>query len=226
MKFKKLLLITGSFLTIASIQIAQADVLTNYNVVETFYEPMTQPNNSIFTGSFTFDSTTKTISNLTGKLSESMTGDGVNPATMSLVPLTYQLSAKSDGQGGELVTTFALNTTNTFKGGVYAPGNMLTYGNSNAYAMIDVNLSNPTAALTTGQINLLAYADCTPGGMMGKACMTGTTVAGYGTLGSMAGYPVSETITRVSPVPEPTEGALLLSGLGLLGFISARRKSV
>ncbi len=31
---------------------------------------------------------------------------------------------------------------------------------------------------------------------------------------------------EVSPVPEPTEGALLLAGLALLGFIAARRKSV
>jgi hypothetical protein len=35
-------------------------------VIETFYEPQTQPSDSIFTGSFTLDSTTNEISNLTG----------------------------------------------------------------------------------------------------------------------------------------------------------------
>ena len=41
-----------------------------------------------------------------------------------------------------------------------------------------------------------AYADCAPGGMMGAVCMTGTTVAGYGAVGTMSGYPVTQTITR------------------------------
>jgi hypothetical protein len=32
--------------------------------------------------------------------------------------------------------------------------------------------------------------------MMGAICMTGTTVAAYGSVGSMGGYPVSQVITR------------------------------
>jgi hypothetical protein len=62
--------------------------------------------------------------------------------------------------------------------------------------MIFVNTANPTAALTQDQIDKLAYADCAPGGMMGATCMTGTTEAGYGTVGTMSGYPVSQVITK------------------------------
>jgi hypothetical protein len=62
--------------------------------------------------------------------------------------------------------------------------------------MIFVNTANPTAPLTQAQIDKLAYADCAPGGMMGATCMTGTTVAGYGTVGAMSGYPVTLAITR------------------------------
>jgi hypothetical protein len=175
-----------------------AHVLTNYSVTETFYEPMTQPNNSIFTGSFTFDSTTNTLSNLTGLLTESMTG-----IPMTTVALNYQLSAVSDGTGGLLVTTFALNITDTFYGGGFAPGSGsgMYFGypganNGNAYAMIYINVANPLAALSQAQIDKLAYADCTNLGMMGATCMTGTTVAGYGTVGTMSGFPVSQIITR------------------------------
>jgi hypothetical protein len=66
----------------------------------------------------------------------------------------------------------------------------------NAYAVIYINLANPTAALTQAQIDKLAYADCTMLGMMGATCMTGTTVAGYGLIGTMSGFPISQTITK------------------------------
>ena len=194
---------------------ASADIITNFNVMETFLEPDTQPKNSMFIGSFTLNSTTNTVSNLHGILSESMTGGAVAYPndTMTWLPLNNQLSsvpATLGGVNGLLVSTFLLNTTNTFSantafGGTdgWSPGtgSGLYYGfpgtnPGNAYARIFVNTANPTEALSQAQIDKLAYADCAPGGMMGATCMTGTTVAGYGTLGSMSGYPVSQTITK------------------------------
>ncbi|HQR29511.1 MAG TPA: fibronectin type III domain-containing protein, partial [Anaeromyxobacteraceae bacterium] len=48
-------------------------LLRFYTVVETFREPMTQPNDTIFTGSFTFDATNKVVSGLVGSLTQAMT---------------------------------------------------------------------------------------------------------------------------------------------------------
>lgn len=188
------------------------DVISTYNVVETFYEPDTQPNNSIFVGSFIFNATTGAVSNLHGSLSESMTGgaNGYPTDTMTWLPLNNQLSALYyPTLGGMLVTTFMLPTTNTLStaggGNGWAPGSGFShyYGYpttasnpGNAYAMIFVNTANPTEALTQAQIDKLAYVDCAPGGMMGGTCMTGTTVAGYGRIGSMSGYPLSQLITK------------------------------
>ena len=212
---------------------AAADVLTVYDVVETFREPATQPNDSIFTGSFTWNSTTGTVSNLAGNLTQSMTGGCASLAgcpgsygsvPMTLVPLRHQLKVEPvvlGGVQGLLVTTFALTTSNTFfamaggdgwspsagvdVGGVYfgfptAP-NPASGGVGNAYAMVFIPASDPTMSLAQAQINRLAYADCTAGGMMGAVCMTGTAIAGYtgsgiGTVGTMGGYPVSQVITR------------------------------
>jgi hypothetical protein len=206
-----------------SVSSVPADVITNYNVTETFTEPMTSPHNSIFTGSFTFDSTTSTVSNLTGSLTEAMSGCTMSgcSGTMATVPLTYQLSA-APTTGGLLVTTFALNTTNTFSGGGFAPGSStITYGNNNAYAMIFVNTTNPTTALTQAQINELAYADCTAGGMMGTTCMTGTTVAGYGQVGTMKGYPVSQVITNQNAFNPPTGVTATMGASGVVVSFTA-----
>lgn len=195
-----------------------AEVITTYRVITTFFEPDTQPRNSIFTGTFTLNSTTGVVTNLRGKLSESMTGD---PATyplldynMNWLDLNNQLSALYDPTlGGLLITTFKLPTTNTLwtgsGGDGWKPGsgfglyygfptatNPALGGTGNAYARIFVNTLNPMATLTSTQIDALAYADCSAGGMMGATCMTGTTVAGYGTLGTMSGYPISQVISK------------------------------
>jgi hypothetical protein len=197
------------------------NALQSYRVVTTFHEPMTQPNDTIFTGTFTFDPTNKVVSNLTGFLTQSMTkADPTCVSTMANlcafggpmteVALENQLSAEAvtlDNEAGLLVTTFALDTTNTFDGGGFAPGGTEYFGLStgatnpksggigNAYAMIFINTEDPTAPLTQGQLDKLAYADCTAGGMMMNTCMTGTTVAGYGRKGTMMGEPLSQVIT-------------------------------
>jgi hypothetical protein len=193
---------------------ATTGVLRFYSVVETFQEPMTQPNNTIFTGSFTFDTTSKVVSNLKGSITESMTKNGgVFGPPMTTVPLNYQLDATAatlGGVAGLLVTTFALNTVNTFDTSGFSPANTgrVYYGlaagapnpknggTGNAYAMIFVNTTDPTTALLQAQIDRLAYADCTAGGMMMNECMTGTLMAGYMQMGTMMGYPVSQVVAE------------------------------
>lgn len=184
---------------------ATAKNINTYNIVETFTEPMTLPNDTIFTGTFVYNSITQTVSNLTGSITQSMT---MMPP-MTTVALNNQLSSVADATlGGLLVTTFALNTVNTLNvadgftpdatpdGAKYYGFASATPNNNNAYARIFVNTTDPTIALTQAQLDKLAYADCTPGGMMMSTCMTGTTVAGYGRLGSMNGYPSSQIITK------------------------------
>lgn len=199
-------------------QSESVDVITAYSIVETFREPDTQPNDTIFTGSFDFNLTTGTVSNLAGDITQSMTHDGawnwIQP--METQPLAHQLKSEAvtlDGVDGLLVTTFKNDSTSTFKlisgsdddwsplAGIAAGG--IFYGHpgaknnpGNAYAMVFINLADPTAPLTQGQIDKLAYADCTPVSMMGSACMTGTSKAGYGQAGTMNGYPVSQVVTK------------------------------
>ena len=184
-------------------------VQLTYNVTAIFYEPDTQPNNTIFMGSFIYNTTTQSLTGLKGTLSEAMTGDGIDPATQTLVPLNYQLSSVSDGQGGQLISTFALNTVNVFQGAGFATGGTRYYGYvskqstwnaaiANAYVTINVNQSNPLIPLTGNQLNLLAYGDCTAGGMMGSYCMTGHAAGG-----TMLATPLSQTITLAPVTPKP-----------------------
>lgn len=187
---------------VAAEAVAQGSV--RYAIETTFFEPDTQPNNTIFTGTFDFNPQTQTVSHLRGVLTESMTG-----APMLTVPIRYQLSIipandGSDEKSGLLITSFALNTTNVFAEGGFAANSQGLYygfnqtprtlnpaagGVGNAFITVYINPNDLTAPIPPAAINHLAYGDCFAGGMMGDTCMTG--YSGHGTMG---GYPIAQTI--------------------------------
>ena len=116
----------------------QAETI-NANVTTIWYEPHCD-NNSIFVGSFRYDTSTHAVTNLKGVLSESMTGDSVqyDPATgpngadsMTWLSLNYQL-ANGDAshtytwydaaKGGTFATVFKNNDSLTFATSVTISG--------------------------------------------------------------------------------------------------------
>lgn len=215
---------------------ACTQAVASYEVTTTWYEPDTQPNNTIFMGNFDYVDATHEVKNLRGVLSESMTG--MMGGEMKKLELRYQLTSWYDAAlGGTFAAVFKNPNTDTFWTGAggdgWSPASGVAAGGvhfgfpaavsnpGNAYALIFVP-NDPLAALTQAQINKLAYADCAAGGMMGAVCMTGTSVAGYGAEGTMSGYPLSQAITAA--VPEPESYALMLAGLGLIGAIARQRR--
>lgn len=225
---------------LAATQAAQAGV-TTYQVTQRYNQVVYDASNpawdTYFVGSFRFDDVTHTISALTGRLSQAMTGNA------SWVDLTHPLSVVADGSEGLVVTVFKEDSTDVFAGGGFASTGLLgkvnTYGNFNAFASIYVPLPDPTAALTQAQIARLAYGDCTPGGLMPLSlppdqrtvCMAGWVAydanGNPGPGGTMKGtWPIEQTITATAPVPEPETYALLLAGLGLVGLVAGRRQTL
>lgn len=217
---------------------AAAGAATRYDVVTTWYEPDTQPNNTVFIGSFDYDRATRSVTNLHGQLSESMTG--MMGGGMNWLSLDHQLASWHDATlGGTFAATFRHASTNTFwtgaggdgwspasgieAGGVFAGFPSARANPGNAYALIFIP-DDPVSALTRAQIDKLAYADCAAGGMMGAVCMTGTSAAGYGAEGTMSGYPLAQTISAA--VPEPGILGLMLTGLPLIGAIARRRRII
>jgi len=148
--------------------------VSNYDVITTWFEPDTQPKNTIFTGSFSYDDVTHTITGLQGSLTESMTGTWPAGGTapyydQTLVSLTYQLVSWYDSAlHGTFAATFAKPSTATFLGDTWTPADGIDNGGifaggpkmknypasiQNSYALIFVpdnlsaanNPSNPLA---------------------------------------------------------------------------------
>lgn len=231
--------------------------VTNYDVTQTYnqvvYNNSAPDKDTWFFGSFTYDSDTQTVSNLTGKINQAMDG---GPGVSAWVYLTNQLSSiavdtNSDGiNDGLVVSTFKNGDTNVFNpvhpsytlgpffGGTFGTngkmGAVYTSGTQNAFVSVFVNLADPTAALTQSQLDYIAYGDCTPAALMprngsGTKCMAGwNAYDAYGVLipgGTMQGtLPNMQTITAA--VPEPETYAMLLAGLGLLGIAARRRNRI
>lgn len=254
-KLKASLVLAGLFSVVSAPQAMAA--VTTYDVVQTYnqvvYDTSHPDWDTWFYGSFTYDSTTQTVSNLTGKINQAMDG---GPGASAWVNLGNQLSSiavdtNADGvNDGLVVSVFKNSDTNVFNpnhpsytlgaffGGTFGSngkmGAVYTAGTNNAFASIFVNLADPAAALTKSQLNYIAYGDCTPAALMprtgsGNKCMAGWNA--YDTNGNLVpGGTMKGTLpngqTIAAAVPEPESYAMFMAGVGLMGFIARRRRSV
>jgi len=149
--------------------------------------------------------------------------------------LSYQLANSTNGNY-VTVSTFKINSTNVVMGGGYDVSNQtgtpMAYGmgnqanrNNNAFFTLVFDKTNLTN--TSATFNQIVYGDMTRFGMMGPMVTGWMGMTGFGNLtdaGSMGGYPTKLTITAA--VPEPETYAMMIAGLGLVGFMSRRRKSI
>ncbi len=204
------------FSSLLGVQVARADTTGIFDITLTFYEPVYGGNsNTVFNGSFNYDFTTSSLSNLTGTMNEAMLG----PKALLPHELQYDSPSSSDGSGGLIISAFMFNTTPLVS----------TNTNGNANVTIDVSaaqLAETVGAglgLATSLFNNLSYADCSAGGLMGTACMTG--LVGGGTMG---GTPTSEIVTlmsKSSPAAVPVPAAFWLFGSAFAGLIGFNRRN-
>jgi hypothetical protein len=97
----------------------------------------------------------------------------------------------------------------------------VTSGITSRGRTVSYNSVAPTDTLTTSLGSIKVLAPNSYQLTAGTYTLDVTSNIASGKTGT-SGYNLAYAVT---PVPEPTEGALLLSGIGLLGFIASRRKN-
>lgn len=193
--------------------------VTSYAVNAVIYEPAAAYN-TFFNGSFEWDGTT--VSNLHGTMNSSMYDiNDVNPDYKNSFPLMHLNYQLAQGVTGNIVTAsvFLENTTDVFSGGGYETGGEVFYGYR------DGNIRNYNAYFTfvfdkttmQGIADEMVYGDCTKGGMMGPACMTG-----HRFVGTMGAVPGTISISEVASVPIPA--AVWLFGSAIAGVVGFQRR--
>jgi hypothetical protein len=141
--------------------------------------------------------------------------------------LSNQLATSTSGDY-VTVTTFKINSTDVVMGGGYdVSSNVMAYGmpdqnarNNNAFFTLVFDKNNP--ANTSLTFNQMIYGDMTRFGMMGPMVTGWMGMTGIAAGGSMGGMPMTLT---VAAVPEPETYAMMMAGLGLVGWMSRRRKA-
>ena len=136
------------------------------------------------------------------------------------------------------------NVSNNYSSGVFAASdavkrlyegyyassiaNVSTSANSAAAFQLALwELNNDNSNLSTGELRFRSLSNV----VVSEANAMLVTATGTGTVKNLYSYtslssvnPASQTLLSVSPVPEAQTWAMLVAGLGLLGFMARRRK--
>lgn len=117
-----------------------------YNVELVFWD------DTVFRGSFEYDTENQQITNLQGQLDDTLMGN--------IEAINHLLKVEYDGRGGITAYAYQQNTTE-----------ISTNPPKNNNVMVAINFNATDPSLGASDSNQLAYMDCSPGGLMGQTCM-------------------------------------------------------
>ena len=162
-------LVLASALALFGASAAQA---ATYNVTTKWYEPDETPKDSIFIGSFDYDASTHTITNLKGILSESMAGSRSNPYNEAAGPGNW-------AGGGDNMTWLGLDNTSNAQWGATQNYGGVTYTYDQIRALqAKYNITSAAGGLNNQLIP--SWYDASLGGTFAVTFRNTTTSTCYG----------------------------------------------